>query len=70
MSIGQTFPDVLVLPDGQIRPVTHCARRWMYENTNLSDKYEMNTLPAVVSLHPAIIPMMEEDGVVIRYKRF
>ncbi len=72
MGIGQTFPDVVVHDDSEIRLVTHAARRWIYENTNIKDGTDISgpdSVPRLVTVSPDTCLKMEEDGLVIRWPK-
>ena len=70
--IGQTFPDVVAHNHSEIRVVTHAARRWLYENTNIGDGTGIagpNSVPRIVAISPHTCLNMEEDGLVIRWPK-
>ena len=70
--IGQTFPDVVAHNHSEIRVVTHAARRWVYENTDIKDGTDISgpdTVPRMVDVDPGICLLMEEDGLVIRWPK-
>ncbi len=70
--IGQTFPDVVAHNHSEIRIVTHAARRWIYENTEIKDEIDITgpgSVPRIVSVNPDTCLLMEEDGLVIRWPK-
>ena len=70
MSIRQTFPDAVLLPDGSLRLVTQDARSWMYSNTNLSCPCSgANDVPQFILPAPGLVDVMRLDGLVVREKK-
>ena len=70
--IGQTFPDIVVQDDSEVRVVTHAARRWLYENTNIKDGTDISgpdSVPKIVSLDSRTHQSMEDDGLVVMRDR-
>ena len=68
MSIGQTFPDAVVLLDGWIRLITEDARSWAFMNTDLSEQCDKNNIPYTMQAEDNVPSLMEEDGLVVRRK--
>ena len=70
MSIGQTFPDAVSMPDGSLRLVTYAARSWIYQNTKAKQHCATSRdLPKFVLPAAGVLDMMRRDGLVIRTKR-
>ncbi len=76
MSIGQTFPDVLILPTAQIRVVTIWAEGWLHNNQGwlkeiISIDYE--AIPKIINVPSneltRIVNDMDMDGLTVRWKR-
>ncbi len=66
--IGQTFPDVIVLPDGRVRLVTKGAQSWAWNwsNLRLSEWCSVDNIPRVLaSVHPDTPYDMQDDGLVV-----
>jgi len=67
MSIGQTFPDVVRMPDGSLRLVTHAARSWVYQNTKVKRHCDCaDDVPRFVLPAAGLLEMMDLDGLVIK----
>ena len=69
MSIGQTFPDAIVFPDGIIRLLSVDAKSWAYSNTKLKDYCTVNTVADYVVFDCSVPQMMSDDGLVVRYAK-
>ena len=69
MSIGQTFPDVIVLNDGVVRLVTSDAGSWAYMETNLSKHCDKNDIPYFIQVTDETPYQMKEDGLVVRWPK-
>ena len=69
MSIGQTFPDAVVLHDGWIRLVTIDARCWAYMETSLSEHCDNNDIPYFIQATDKVPYQMKEDGLVVRWPK-
>ena len=67
MSIGQTFPDIVIMPDGSYRLVTYAARSWVYQNTSAKRECDgIEDMPRYIWLVDWLTEEMRLDGLVVR----
>ena len=67
MSIGQTFPDIVIMPDGSYRLVTYAARSWVYQNTSAKKECDgIEDMPRFIWLVGGLTEEMRLDGLVVR----
>ena len=68
MSTGQTFPDVIILPDGRVRLVTRNAQSWAWcwSDLRLQEFCTVDNLPRMLDSVPSYTPYdMQHDGLVV-----
>ena len=66
--IGQTFPDVIIFPDGRVRLVTYGARSWAWGMSNLGMQkwYSVEKIPRMLfSVPHNTLFKMQKDGLVV-----
>ena len=69
MSIGQTFPHAIVLPNGWLHLVTRDARCWAHQNTSLSDHCDKDDIPRMIDAADAVPYLMKEEGLIVRWPK-
>ena len=72
MSVQQSFPDVIVFPDGTIRLVTRAAKDLAYANTNIAKIFSLSTesaVPDYLMFDPSIPQMFVDEGFTVKWER-
>ncbi len=72
MSIRQTFPDVIIHPDGRVQLVTRDAQSWAWNwsNLRLNEWCTVDNIPRMLASVPTDTPYdMQEDGLVVYWPK-
>ena len=70
MSIRQTFPDVIIHPDGRVQLVTTDAQSWVRSNLRLDKSFTVHNTPRMLDSVPSETPYdMHDDGLVVYWPK-
>lgn len=67
MSVGQTFPDIIVLGSGKYQLVTRDAKSWVHFNTGVSNYEDIDRIMTIMGKD--ISREMAHDGLVVMRRR-